>query len=527
MEQRMMEAAEFLAQPFVFDDGIFSVEGGERASAVDRMNHAVGMDLPWGFYNCIKYTRRLPRCGKFNRRTNGMTMGDMRLLAELYTIRRSDAACVEVAAVKTSSSDIAETWEDLMERQRLLASRTLDAWPLLKILTTVGEYLSRLGVRPADAAVRVLVEHPDFPAAARAEAQADGYLPVSRFTDGNTARLVCVKKQVQESMYANAEKTVPSRPGDLIVLVRDLPDGAASAIIRSCVDPRTGRRITNAAALSGCPLPLAVRKLCANGAEIRTDVLCPGAGADVMKSVAHIGLGEEDAEHPSLLLRLRRTEIAYFLQFCRALGLPSAPVVIGQVLGNKRLTCLLGDTVVANCGYDRIRDMYCRTSEGIYDDNDLREESAAEDAELPEIPEPVVLSVQGGVLAAETACFLTDGEDADGVPAAYRRSMRAVNSVLDALTARGVEAGKVSLSVSLSGTWERPPELFSGGSSRMFPPVPLTDAVFCGLCGVYRACMESGIPSPDPRIVPAGADRKAMLSVCAWTVGDGMPAEKI
>lgn len=525
MEQRMMEAAEFLAQPFADEKDLYSSDTGTAASVVNYMNHILGIDMPSDFYSHTAVGRLHDWRSEKKYR---MSMGDVRLLAALYTVsysqNRFDAACVGMSGIKTCSRDIAETWSDLMERRCLLANEVPARCTLPEVLTTAGEYLCRLGVRPTDAPVRVLIENPDFPAAARAEALADGYLPVFRFTDGNTVRLVCVRKREQGSVSANAEKTVPPRPGDLIVLVRDMPDGAASAVIRSCIDPRTGRRITNAVALSGCPLPLAVLRLCGSGAEIKADVLCPGAGAEVMDSVAHIGLGKEEAEHPALLLRLRRTEIAYFLRFCREINLPSAPVVIGQVLGNKRLTCLLGDTVIANCTLRLMRYEFDRMREGYYDDGALHGISAGTGDAA--IPEPMVLSVQGGILAAETACPLDDGEDADGMPAAYRQSRRAVDSVLAALTARGVEAGKVSLSVSLSGNLERPsdPGLFPKDAIR---PILMTDAVFCGLCGVYRACMECGIPSPDPCIVPAGADRKTMLSVCAWTVGDGMPAEKI
>ena len=126
-----------------------------------------------------------------------------------------------------------------------------------------------------------------------------------------------------------------------------------------------------------------------------------------------------------------------------------------------------------------------------------------------------MLSLPGGVLAAETSVTLTAGTDADLMPAASRQSAQAVRAVLSALTEAGADPAAVSLSVALRGI--RLGQRDAEGTR-------LPDVAFGGLCGLYRACAELRLPAPDPCLTPARtAGEVCRLSVCAWASGVSAP----
>ncbi len=465
------------------------------------LNRSLGLAMPAAVFSALQAAFR-------DGERRNPTVGEVRLLATLHALTVSDAARAGVGEVCTDSDAVAETWADLMARRRLLADGVPAPCTLPDIVTATDTFLRRMGERSADAPVRVLTEDAACPAAAGAQALADGYVPVARFVTGDTARLVCTRRP--EDTSARAERAILPVPGDLIVLLRGLPDAAASALIRSCHDPRTGQRAVNAVALSGRPLPLAVAALCGNGAEIRTDTVCPAYSGGIMTAVARAGTGEEDAARPACLLRLRRAGLQDFRTHCRTLNLPVPPVVIGQAVGSGRLTFLQGETVLASCLLSTLRVAVGTWLYSVYPDAG-QPDTAGTAPVGADFPPPALLSLPGGVLAAETSAILTAGTDADRTPDAYRQSMQAVRAALDALTAAGADPGAVSLSVSLSGI--RIGQRDAQGAR-------LPDVAFGGLCGLYRACAELRLPAPDPCLTAARtAGEPCRLSVCAWVMG--------
>ena len=473
--------------------------------ALPRLNQSLGLDMSVAVFAAIQAVYR-------ERELREPLVGEVRLLATLHSLTASDAARVGVGEVCTDSDAVAETWADLMARRRLLAGGVPAPCTLPEILTATDSYLRRLGERPADAPVRVLAEDAACPAAAGARALADGYVPVARFVAGDTARLVCIRRQEDASF--RAERAARFASDDLILLARDLPDRAVSAFFRSGEDSHNGERMTNIVALSGRPLPLAAAALCPDGAHIQTDVVCPTCTGDIMAEFTRVGTGAEDAVRPAYLLRLRRTDLSAFWTFCREMNLPVSPIVIGQAFSDRHLSLLNRGHLLAHCGIETLGTTIGICLYGVRPD--AARPGGAETAPIEaEVPAPTVLSLPGGVLAAETSVTLMAGTDADLMPAASRQSAQAVRAVLSALTEAGADPAAVSLSVALRGI--RLGQRDAEGTR-------LPDVAFGGLCGLYRACAELRLPAPDPCLTPARtAGEVCRLSVCAWASGVSAP----
>ena len=287
-----------------------------------------------------------------------------------------------------------------------------------------------------------------------------------------------------------------------------------SAFFRSGEDPHNGERMTNIVALSGRPLPLAAAALCPDGAHIQTDVVCPTCTGDIMAEFTRVGTGAEDAVRPAYLLRLRRTDLSAFWAFCREMNLLVSPIVIGQAFSDRHLSLLNRGHLLAHCGIETLGTAVGICLYGVRPD--AARPGGAETAPIEaEVPVPTVLSLPGGVLAAETSVTLTAGTDADLMPAASRQSAQAVRAVLSALTEAGADPAAVSLSVALRGI--RLGQRDAEGTR-------LPDVAFGGLCGLYRACAELRLPAPDPCLTPARtAGEVCRLSVCAWASGVSAP----
>ena len=226
------------------------------SDALPRLNQSLGLDMSVAVFAAIQAVYR-------ERELREPLVGEVRLLATLHSLTASDAA--RVGEVCTDSDAVAKTWADLMARRRLLAGGVPAPCTLPEILTATDSYLRRLGERPADAPVRVLAEDVACPAAAGARALADGYVPAARFVAGDTARLVCIRRQEDASF--RAERAARFASDDLILLARDLPDRAVSAFFRSGEDPHNGEWMTNIVALAGVPCRWRQRR-CARTAHI-------------------------------------------------------------------------------------------------------------------------------------------------------------------------------------------------------------------------------------------------------------------
>ena len=191
--------------------------------------------------------------------------------------------------------------------------------------------------------------------------------------------------------------------------------------------------MTNIVALSGRPLPLAAAALCPDGAHIQTDVVCPTCTGNIMAEFTRVGTGAEDAVRPAYLLRLRRTDLSAFWTFCREMNLPVSPIVIGQAFSDRHLSLLNRGHLLAHCGIETLGTTIGICLYGVRPD--AARSGGAETAPIEaEVPAPTVLSLPGGVLAAETSVTLTAGTDANLMPAASRQSAQAVRAVLSALT---------------------------------------------------------------------------------------------
>ncbi|UKI13044.1 MAG: hypothetical protein L6V84_01645 [Oscillospiraceae bacterium] len=470
--------------------------------ALPRLNQSLGLDMSVAVFAAIQAVYR-------ERELREPLVGEVRLLATLHSLTASDAARVGVGEVCTDSDAVAETWADLMARRRLLAGGVPAPLHPAGDSDRDGQLPAPSGERPADAPVRVLAEDAACPAAAGARALADGYVPVARFVAGDTARLVCIRRQEDASF--RAERAARFASDDLILLARDLPDRAVSAFFSVPARIRTtGERMTNIVALSGRPLPLAAAALCPDGAHIQTDVVCPTCTGDIMAEFTRVGTGAEDAVRPAYLLRLRRTDLSAFWTFCREMNLPVSPIVIGQAFSDRHLSLLNRGHLLAHCGIETLGTTVGICLYGVRPD--AAQSGGAETAPIEaEVPAPTVLSLPGGVLAAETSVTLTAGTDADLMPAASRQSAQAVRAVLSALTEAGADPAAVSLSVALRGI--RLGQRDAEGTR-------LPDVAFGGLCGLYRACAELRLPAPDPCLTPARtAGEVCRLSVLHLGIG--------
>ena len=477
--------------------------------ALSGVNRSLGLNMPSVLFSALQTVFR-----EVERRDP--LVGEVRLLVALYTLTLSDASRTGIGELYTDSRLVAESWADLMARRRLLAEGVPAPCTLPDIVTATDTYLRRVGERPAESPVRVIAEDASGIAAARV--RTDGYEASARFAAGNVTWLVSHARQ--SSPHADRRRVRAA--GDVLILLRDLPDEAADWLI--------GRQAADAVVLhAGCPLPLAIARLCGHGAEVRTEVLCPEDDGAVMSTVAGVGAVRDGSRFPDYLLCLRRTDLDRFLRDCRGQNLTVQPLPIGQAVGNGRLTFLWNGRVLASLTLPTLNRVVepwlfpvhpdvppdgtkttatveiTRPEVTVLPSPHTRSDGTApwgnDIVEIPVIPAPVCLP--DGVVVSVSAAVLEENPDRDGCPAAFRAAGDTVRSALAALTKAGIDPSEVSLSVFMSGM-----RVGQTGAA---------DVAFGALCGLYRVCADLRLPAPDPCLMPAHtAAETCRLAVCAW-----------
>lgn len=403
-------------------------------------------------------------------------MGELRLFSELHRLTVLTAARTAVGTLDTDSAALAETWADLAERRRRLEGGVSVPCILSDIPAAVGEQLSRSGERPAKPPFRVFADGGNATAVA---ARAVGYEPILSFPAGEVPRLLC---RLTEIDTRRMKKNAP-RPGDLILLLHDLPAVAAAQLSRPYTDPHTGETRPNLIPLEGRPLPLLLTEQ-GCGVEIRAETLLPGLNDGIVSALTHYGTA---GDH---ILRIHREELARVQELYRTLPEMGGFTVIGQAVGAERLTILYNGVRLVGCSFSTLR---TAVAPGLYS---FRADAVATAA-------PPIVTASEAVLLAD-GVWESHAEVTLGTGDGYRQGLAAAEAVRDSLQAAGV--GKpISLSVVLTG-------IPLGRDDH-----PTAGDALAALCGVCRASAEHRLPCPDPclrEVVSEG--EPCCLSICGF-----------